>query len=62
MFKSARQLTKQGEAQIDVEILRKAIAAAPDGIAPQTDGRIEWMNRPADEKGSQCPVSAPTGK
>jgi 5'-nucleotidase len=61
MFKGARQLTKQGESQIDADILRKAIAAAPDGIAPQTDGRIEWMNRPADDNKSECVIVAPVG-
>jgi 5'-nucleotidase len=63
MFKNARQLTKQGESQIDNEILRKAIAASVEGINPQTDGRIEWMNKPADDDNSKsdCPV-APAGR
>jgi 5'-nucleotidase len=57
VLKGARRLTKQGEGQIDSEILRRAIAAAgTDGIAPQTDGRIEWMNKPADSNKSECPV------
>jgi 5'-nucleotidase len=62
MFKGARQLTKPGESQIDADILRKAIAAAADGIAPQTDGRIEWMNKPADDNKSECVIFTPTVK
>ncbi|HEX8773435.1 MAG TPA: bifunctional UDP-sugar hydrolase/5'-nucleotidase [Pyrinomonadaceae bacterium] len=61
MFKNAKLLTKTGESQIDADILRKAIAVAADGIAPQTDGRIEWMNKPADDNKSQCVIAAPVG-
>ncbi|HEV2914694.1 MAG TPA: bifunctional UDP-sugar hydrolase/5'-nucleotidase [Pyrinomonadaceae bacterium] len=53
MLKGARQLTKQGEAQIDSEILRKAIASV-QAIAPQTDGRIEWLNKPVEDNQTEC--------
>ena len=59
MLKGARQLTKQGEAQADSEILRRAIARAPQGIAPQTDGRIEWIGKPAEGNQNEC-GDAPT--
>jgi 5'-nucleotidase len=58
MFKSARRLTKPGEEQVDSEILRRAIASQPS-IAPQTDGRIEWMNRPAGESQNECITTTP---
>ncbi|HEX8145092.1 MAG TPA: 5'-nucleotidase C-terminal domain-containing protein [Pyrinomonadaceae bacterium] len=62
MLKGAKRLTRQGEGQIDAEILRRTIAAATGGISPQTDGRIEWMNRPADDNKSECIiVAAPVG-
>ncbi|HYY56710.1 MAG TPA: bifunctional UDP-sugar hydrolase/5'-nucleotidase, partial [Pyrinomonadaceae bacterium] len=60
MLKGARVLTKQGEAQADSEILRKAIAAV-EAIAPQTDGRIEWLNRPAEGNQNECTI-LPAGK
>jgi len=60
MFKGARQLTKQGEALADSEILRKAIASAPQGIAPQVDGRIEWIGKPAEGNQNECPESPAT--
>lgn len=55
MLKGARQLTKQGEALADSEILRKAIAQAPQGIAPQVDGRIEWISKPDEGNQNECP-------
>jgi 5'-nucleotidase len=54
MFKGARQLTKQGAGLADSEILRKAIQKAPQGIAPQVDGRIEWIGKPGEGNQNEC--------
>ncbi len=62
MFKGARRLTKQGESQVDSEILRKAIASVPEGINPQVDGRIEWIGRPAEENQKECSIATAGGK
>ncbi len=62
MFKGARRLTKQGESQVDSEILRKAIASAPEGINPQVDGRIEWIGRPVEGNQKECSLATAGGK
>jgi 5'-nucleotidase len=54
MFKGARLLTKQGAGLADSEILRKAIQRAPQGIAPQVDGRIEWISKPGEGNQNEC--------
>lgn len=54
MFTGAKRLTKQGAEQVDSEILRKAIASAPQGISPQVDGRIEWIGKPAEDNQNEC--------
>lgn len=54
MFKGATQLPKQGAGLIDSEILRKAIQRAPQGIAPQVDGRIEWIGKPGEGNQKEC--------
>jgi 5'-nucleotidase len=59
MFKGTKRLSKPGEIPSDYEILRRAIAAQSAGIAPQTDGRIEWMNRPAKGNQNECPPAPP---
>ncbi|HEX8140618.1 MAG TPA: 5'-nucleotidase C-terminal domain-containing protein [Pyrinomonadaceae bacterium] len=59
VFKGTKRLTKTGEIPSDYEILRRAIVAQPAGIAPQTDGRIEWMNRPAKGNQNECPPAPP---
>jgi 5'-nucleotidase len=64
MFKGAKLLTKRGEEQVDSEILRKAIASAPEGISPQVDGRIEWMGKPTEGNQNECSdaiTAAPVG-
>ncbi|MGH9903631.1 MAG: hypothetical protein ACRD68_17630, partial [Pyrinomonadaceae bacterium] len=47
MFKGARNVLR--EKLIDAEVLRRAIAAAAS-IAPQTDGRIDRLDKPAAVK------------
>lgn len=59
MFKGARLLTKQGAGLADSEILRKAIARVPQGIAPQVDGRIEWIGKPGEGNQTECDLIAP---
>jgi 5'-nucleotidase len=58
VFKGTKRLTRMGEIPSDYEILRRAIASQPAGIAPQTDGRIQWMNRPAEGNQNECPARA----
>ena len=62
MFKDAKRLTKQNDSPVDSEILRKAIASSPNGIAPQLDGRIEWIGKPAEGNQKECSIAAAGGK
>jgi hypothetical protein len=53
MFKDAKLLVQPGDGPIDSDILRDAIAAAK-AIAPQTDGRIQRLDKPTRNEKPKC--------